>query len=223
MSINDSKTAVRNPRRAPELTRQEILDAATAEFADRGPMSGRIDVIASKTNTSKRMIYYYFDSKAGLYTEVLKRAYAQIRRREIDLHPEDLEPEAALRILTRETLQHFERNIDAVRIIAYENLQCRGTTISTTPEFLTINEKTIAILENILERGRAAGVFRDDSRAPSAVDVHQVLSAMALNRIEHRDSFMILFGRDMLGAEESAHIRHIIEDSVLRLVLKNPN
>ena len=222
MSINDSKTAVRNPRRAPELTRQEILDAATAEFADRGPMAARIDVIASKTNTSKRMIYYYFNSKAGLYTEVLERAYVQIRRREIDLHPEDLEPEAALRILTRETIHHFERNSDSVRIIAYENLQCRGTTISGSPEFLTINEKTITILENILERGRASGVFRDDPRAPSAIDVHQVLSAMALNRIEHRDSFMILFGRDMLGTEESVHIRQIIEDSVLRLVLKEP-
>ncbi len=55
-----------------------------------------------------------------------------------------------------------------------------------------------------------------------AIDVHQVLSAMALNRIEHRDSFMILFGRDMLGTEESVHIRQIIEDSVLRLVLKEP-
>ena len=212
----------RNPRRDPELTQREILDAATKEFAHKGPLGGRIDVIASKTNTSKRMIYYYFGSKAGLYREVLKESYARIRHREIDLHPESLEPEAALRILTRETLQHFERNTDAVQIIAYENLQFEGATIAQTPELMTINEKTLGILDDILARGRESGIFRDDDAAPSAIDVHQVLSALALNRIEHRGSFNILFGRDMLGPEESPHIRTMIEDAVLRFVLKNP-
>ena len=217
-----TSASARNSRRAPEITRREIIDAATEEFADKGPLGGRIDVIASKTNTSKRMIYYYFESKADLYREVLEEAYEKIRRREIDLRPETLEPEAALRILTRATLQHFERNIEAVKIIAYENLQYNAATIAATPELATINEKTLVILEDILSRGRASGVFRDDPHAPDATDVHQVLSAMALNRIEHRASFSLLFDRDMLGASETDHNRDMIEDAVLRFVMKEP-
>ncbi|MCF2706863.1 TetR family transcriptional regulator [Arcanobacterium haemolyticum] len=220
--MSESPAPRRNPRRDPETTRREILDAATAEFADKGPLGGRIDVIASQTNTSKRMIYYYFGSKAGLYKEVLIESYERIRRREIDLRPETLEPEAALRILTRETLQHFERNTEAVRIIAYENLQYNGQTILDTPRLFEVNERAVTIVDDILARGRETGVFRDGPDAPTATDVHQVLSALALNRIEHQSSFRILFDRDMLGESESAYIRQMIEDTVLRFVLKNP-
>lgn len=217
-----TSTLTYNSRRNPELTRREILNAALEEFAHKGLLGSRIDVIVSKTNTSKRMIYYYFGSKASLYTEVLKESYARIRQREIDLNLDDLEPEKALRTFIRETLEHFERNIDAVRIIAYENLQCEGTTIASTPEILNLDERTLEILEGILSRGHASGVFRDDDDAPTAVDVHQVLSALALNRVEHRGSFNVLFGRDMLGPEEAPRNRTMIEDAVLRLVLKNP-
>ncbi len=217
-----TSTLTYNSRRNPELTRREILNAALEEFAHKGLLGSRVDVIVSKTNTSKRMIYYYFGSKASLYTEVLKESYTRIRHHEIDLNLDDLEPELALRTFIRETLEHFERNIDAVRIIAYENLQCEGMTIASTPEILTLDEHTLEILEAILSRGHASGIFRDDTDAPSAVDVHQVLSALALNRVEHRGSFNILFGRDMLGPEESPHNRTMIEDAVLRLVLKHP-
>ena len=217
-----TSTLTYNSRRNPELTRREILNAALEEFAHKGLLGGRIDVIVSKTNTSKRMIYYYFGSKAGLYAEVLKESFARIRHLEIDLQTDDLEPETALRILIRQTLMHFEHNIEATRIIAYENLQCEGTTIAATPEILTLDVHTLEILDGILSRGRASGVFRDDADAPTAVDVHQMLSALALNRIEHRGSFNVLFGRDMLGAEESPRIRAMIEEAVLRLVLKKP-
>lgn len=221
MSLNTS-SSTKNSRRNRELTQREILDAATEEFADKGPLGGRIDVIASQTNTSKRMIYYYFGSKAGLYQAVLAESYERIRHREIDLRPETLEPEAALRILTRETLQHFERNLSAVRIIAYENLQFAGANIEASPALIELNSTGISIVEDILARGQASGKFRSGEGAPTAIDVHQVLSAMALNRIEHQASFRILFGRDMMGPDETLNNRQMIEDAVLRFVLTDP-
>jgi AcrR family transcriptional regulator len=42
--------------------RQNIIDAAMREFAERGSQA-RIDEIAAKTKSSKRMIYYYFGGK----------------------------------------------------------------------------------------------------------------------------------------------------------------
>ena len=69
-------------QRDAERTRAEILAVATSEFAEHGYSGARVDVIADKTRTTKRMLYYYFESKAGLYTAVLERAYGEIRERE---------------------------------------------------------------------------------------------------------------------------------------------
>ena len=65
--------------RDPEQTRRGILDAAFAEFAAKGLAGARVDEIAARTRTTKRMIYYYFGSKEGLYAAVLEEHYAGIR------------------------------------------------------------------------------------------------------------------------------------------------
>ena len=63
----------------PARTMAEILAVATHEFADKGLTGARIDAIAAATRTSKRMIYYYFGSKDGLYLAVLEEAYRRMR------------------------------------------------------------------------------------------------------------------------------------------------
>ena len=55
----------------PDRTMANILQVATAEFADKGLAGARIDEIAALTSTSKRMIYYYFGSKEGLYLSLI--------------------------------------------------------------------------------------------------------------------------------------------------------
>ena len=64
----------------PERTRRDILDVATEEFAARGFSGARVDVIAERTRTSKRMIYYYFGGKEGLYSTLEKGTGAARRR-----------------------------------------------------------------------------------------------------------------------------------------------
>ena len=50
-----------------DATKRDIIEVATKEFARNGLSGSRIDEIAAKTKTSKRMIYYYFGDKEGLY------------------------------------------------------------------------------------------------------------------------------------------------------------
>jgi len=57
-----------------------IMEVATAEFAAKGLGGARIDAIADATHTSKRMIYYYFGSKEGLYLAVLEESYRRMRQ-----------------------------------------------------------------------------------------------------------------------------------------------
>ena len=63
----------------PARTVADIIEVATREFAEKGLAGARIDVIAEAMRTSKRMIYYYFGSKEGLYIAVLEEAYRRIR------------------------------------------------------------------------------------------------------------------------------------------------
>ena len=71
----------------PEGVRRNIIEEATREFAQKGYGGARVDAIAARTRTSKRMIYYYFGSKEGLYLAVLEEAYSAIRRTEAPSWP----------------------------------------------------------------------------------------------------------------------------------------
>ena len=59
----------------PERTKANILEVAAVEFGEKGLAGARIDEIAAATRTSKRMIYYSFGSKEGLYLAVLEESY----------------------------------------------------------------------------------------------------------------------------------------------------
>lgn len=51
--------------------RQEVLDAAVQEFAQKGYSGARVDTIAARAKANKQLIYYYFGNKLGLYEAVL--------------------------------------------------------------------------------------------------------------------------------------------------------
>jgi TetR/AcrR family transcriptional regulator len=57
-----------------ERTRQTILDAAEAVFAEHGFDGATMDTIAARAGYNKSLLFQYFGDKLGLYSEVLKRA-----------------------------------------------------------------------------------------------------------------------------------------------------
>ena len=63
-----------------------ILEAATREFAENGMGGARVDAIAERAGTNKRMLYHYFGDKEQLYLRVLEEAYVGIRTAERALH-----------------------------------------------------------------------------------------------------------------------------------------
>src|SRR5580658_969968 len=69
-------------RRDAQRTRNGILEVARREFAERGYTGARVDEIAARTRTTKRMIYYYFGGKEQLFEAVLEQAYSEIRAAE---------------------------------------------------------------------------------------------------------------------------------------------
>src|SRR6188474_1555101 len=106
----------------PERTQANILEVAEIEFGEKGLAGARIDEIAAATRTSKRMIYYYFGSKEGLYLAVLEEAYRRVRDVEAELHLQDLEPEEALRKLVGSTFDYYLAHPEFVRLVMNENI-----------------------------------------------------------------------------------------------------
>ena len=198
-------------RRDAARTRNEILDVATSEFADRGFAGARVDEIAERTRTTKRMIYYYFGGKEQLYVAVLERAYATAREAEREVDVDDLEPAAAIRRLAELTFDHHESHPDFVRLVAIENIH-RAEHLRTSEALAGLAAPAVDVLGGILERGHAAGLFRADV---DALDVHMVISAFCIFRTANRHTFQAVFDRDLLDPDRRAHYRRMVGDLVL--------
>ena len=205
-------------QRDPERTRQEILDVALSEFARNGYAGARVDEIAARTRTTKRMLYYYFSSKEQLYIAVLERAYSTARDAERQLDVDHLEPLSAIRTLAELTFDHHESHQDFISLVAIENIH-RAEFIVQSPALAELNTPAVAVIESILERGRAAGVFRRDVEA---IDVHMMISAFCFFRVSNRHTFGALFGVDMLDPARRDRYRQMIGDMVVSYLSAQP-
>ena len=198
-------------QRDPVRTQAEILDVATREFAEHGYSGARVDEIAERTRTTKRMLYYYFGSKEGLYTAVLERAYTQIRAAEQAVDVEHLDPVAAIRRLAELTFDHHEAHPDFIRLVSIENIH-RAEHMRATGRFADLNSPAIGCIARILERGRAQGSF---TREADAVDVHMLISSFCVFRVANRHTWGTLFGRDLLDPATRERYRTMLGDLVV--------
>ena len=203
----DVEPAVRDADR----TRLEILTVATHEFADKGYAGARVDEIAAKTRTTKRMIYYYFGGKEKLYIAVLERAYAGIRTLEQQLDVEHLSPAEAIQQLAALTFDHHEAHPDFIRLVSIENIH-RAQHIARSEILSGLADPALDVLARILERGSAEGLFREDV---DPIDVHMMISAFCVFRTANRYTFKAIFKRDMLDPDRRDHYRQMLGDLVL--------
>ena len=198
----------------PERTMAGIIAVATAEFASKGLAGGRIDAIADATHTSKRMIYYYYGSKEGLYLAVLEDAYRRIRATEAELHLSDLSPEEALKALVGFTFDHHHSNQDFIRLVMSENIQ-RGNFLAQSTLIQELNVSAIHSIEALYKRGVKEGVFR---KGLDPIDIHASISALTFFNVSNRYTFDLIFKRDGQTAEALAARRQSVVDMVLRFV-----
>ena len=197
--------------RDPQRTRLEILDVATGEFSANGFAGARVDEIAAKTRTTKRMIYYYFGSKQGLYLAVLERAYATIRSLEQQVDVEHLDPVEAIRELAELTFDHHESHPDFIRLVGIENIH-EAKHLAESEMLPGLSKPAVTVIGRILDRGRAEGIFREDV---DALDVHMMISSFCVFRIANRYTFNTVFGRDLLDPGRRGHYRKMLADMVV--------
>jgi AcrR family transcriptional regulator len=202
------------PLRDPEVSMQDILNIATEEFATNGLSGARVDQIAERTRTSKRMIYYYFGGKEGLYQAVLEKAYMDIRALEQRSKLLEMEPRAAMRKLIELTFDYDETHPQFISLVSVENIH-QAKHLINLQSIKDVNASIIRTLSAILERGRKEGVFRSDL---DPVDVHLLISAFCFFRVSNRHTFGAIFERDLSDPKLRKRHKKMIMESIERLL-----
>lgn len=215
MDLDTAKTTA-GPSRIndPEGTRRNIIEVAAREFAENGLSGARIDEIAAKTKASKRMIYYYFGDKDGLYLKVLEHAYSEVRATETKLDLEDLPPLAALEKLVRFTFDHHNSHEDFIRLVMIENIH-HGKYLAKSPVIQKLNTTAIDTVRDLYERGVEDGVFR---AGLDPIELHWQISALCFFNTSNRATFSKIFKRDLGSRKSLASLREAVVEMILRYV-----
>jgi len=200
----------------PERTQANILAVAAVEFGEKGLAGARIDDIAEATHTSKRMIYYYFGGKEGLYLAVLEESYRRVRDVESELNLQNLSPEDALRRLVEFTFDHHLHHENYIRLVMSENIN-RGQYMARSQRIQDLNVPAIAAIRDLYLRGVEAGVFR---AGLDPVDIHASISALSFFNVANRHTFGTIFKLDMQSPAYIAQRRANVSEMVVRFVRK---
>lgn len=207
-----SQRIERERTRDANATREDILEAATEEFADKGLSGARIDKIAERTRTSKRMIYYYFRSKDELYRSVLQREYTRIRRAEQAMQLDRLPADQALAELVRQTFDSHMERPTFVRLVMNENIH-RAEHLKHVQGLKSLNKAMIFALTGLINRGVQSTVFRSGI---DAVDLHTNITALSFYTVSNRYTFRQGFARDMWSKTEVRKRREQLVEVILR-------
>lgn len=202
--------ARRKPVRDSERTQAAILAAATQEFARHGLTGARVDRIAARARTNKRMLYYYFGSKDGLFAAVLEGTYARIRAAEKTLSLLDVPPDEAVRRLVRFTWEYYLANPEFLTLLNNENLH-RAAHLARSRDVQAMNSPLIDTLRAVLAHGRASGAFR---AGVDALQLYISIAALSYFYIGNNHTLSAVFGRDLSTAaarrERLAHMTDVV-------------
>jgi AcrR family transcriptional regulator len=206
-------TRTRQPAAAardPQPTRARILAAAKAEFARGGLGGARVDRIAALAGANKRMLYYYFDNKDGLFRAVLEAAYEHIRESEKALHLDAVDPSEAIRRLIAFTWTYYLEHPEFLSLLNSENLH-RAEHLKASTRVRRMHSPFVAMIREILERGVKAGVFR---AGVDAVQLYISIAALAYFYLGNNYTLSAIFGRDLKAKkardERLAHMTELV-------------
>lgn len=148
-------------RRDPEARPQQILDAAFAEFAQRGLAGARLDDIAKRAGVAKGTIYLYFPNKDALFKEMVRATtVTALAEAEAESRASENEPvEAQLRRLaaTKWTFLRTERVQVLTRLVTAELPQFPELMQFYADEVILRGRRFIA---GLISRGIERGEFR---------------------------------------------------------------
>lgn len=195
----------RRQTRDPERTRGLILQAAREHFAAHGLDGARVDAIAEAAGVNKRMIYYYFTDKDGLFVATLEMIYGELSAAS-DALVIDAPPETALNRYIDYMWDYYRAHPETIAILNSENLHA-ARHLKQSAEVERLQRPFVKTLETVLDEGAERGVFKPDL---NAVNIHITVIALVYLFIGNNATLSVYFRKDLSTAEaQDAWLAHI--------------
>ncbi|WP_428248666.1 TetR/AcrR family transcriptional regulator [Ferrovibrio sp.] len=194
------KAAATTPKRPrqPDVTRRNILDAALVEFAAHGLAGARVDEIAARSGSNKRMIYEYFGNKEGLWLTVLEGAYARMREEEHTIDVARMKPVDGMRYLMEFNFRFCARNPEFIALLSAENLN-KSSYLRGSEKIQQLYSPLLAVIRDLLDRGQRDGVFR---KGVDPVHVYLTIASLGTCYFSNIHTLSTIFDRDLGSAAE---------------------
>ena len=156
--------AATRKRPAPdrERTYRRLLQAAIKLFARRGFHGVSVDEIAIAAHLSKRLPYYYFGSKDGLFRAALVEVYRRIEGMEFRVVDSAASPSEKLVALLEGYFVFLRENPEFTQLLLWGNLE-QGRHF---PSGVLSKAPLLRRFRQIVEEGIATGEFRRDLTTP---------------------------------------------------------
>tara|TARA_B100000315_G_scaffold260884_1_gene326819 strand:+ start:5771 stop:6418 length:648 start_codon:yes stop_codon:yes gene_type:complete len=189
-------------------TKLKLLKAATKEFADKGLNGARVDGIASRAGVNKQLLYYYFGDKEKLFVAVLEAAYVKLRKKEKELHLEDMNPWQAIETLVGFTFDYIAHNRQFVALLNDENIH-HAQHIKRSKTIKGLHSKLLELLSEVLKRGAKEGLFRKNV---DPIEFYISLASLCYFFFSNNHTLSAIFARNLTGAaQKEARRKHIFE------------
>jgi len=205
-------------KRNADATRAKILQAALKEFGERGLPAASTDDIARRCGVNKRMIYYYFGSKDGLYLAALESVFENLVALEKEIEIEHLEPPAAIEAMINLKIDYYLDNPYFISFLSMENFY-KARHLRKSKKLAMFKTPLTEVIARILKRGEQSGDFRQNVEP---VDFYVSICALCIMYFSNQHTLGVIFGREMMTPENIARRRRTVIDFVLSY-LQMPN
>mgnify|MGYP006293544921 CR=1 FL=1 len=201
-----------------QATREKILKAATQVFAKHGYQGGSVEKISRAAKSVDRMIYYYFGSKEGLFTEVIEGIYRRMNEAEAQLSLQVDDPVAALKQVIDFVLGYYRANPEFITLLNTENL-LQGRHIARSPRAAEYSSPAVGVIADILTRGQAMQLFRPDLQARQ---VYLLIVSTGYFLMSNRYTLSAFLGERVDAPDHARAWKNFVTDAVLRTVSVSP-
>lgn len=175
------------PRKDPEekSTKEIILNLATELFLEKGYPSVSMDDVAKQSNVTKATVYYYYKTKADLFTDAMGRLMLRIAERiEVILATEEPLKDQLFHLAKVHLQATVDININAFMKEAKISLSDEQQALMKEAE-----DKMYGVLEAALKKAMERGEIPPSSPLLAA---HMFVSILAVGNsidIEQQDEF----------------------------------
>jgi AcrR family transcriptional regulator len=214
-------TASAPPRAAPartgakrnaDRTREKILNAAIGEFAAKGYSGARVDAICRAARANPRMLYHHFGDKDRLYVAVLEQVVGELRREELKLEVDHVDPVQGMMRLFDFIHRHFGEHPELIDLLSGENL-LHARFLRHSVATPIVASPLIELIAKLLRRGQRQGVIR---RGIDPLHLYVMMVALSYFHRSNAYTLTAIFRTDLLSPAWQAEHERAASDMLTR-------